>query len=303
MEKRPKREKGYCTRESPFPNCSYPVGRIYLSGEIGLDKKIDTSTDGIYIRINGRLAMFRRRANRSFWNALSGRTTDSQLKRALRETKNLGVHGKFFRNWLPHEGIILEAGCGNGLWVSRLKENGYNCMGLDFALGSLRRTHEYKRNLLLIGGNLIRLPFEDMAFSSYLSLGVVEHFRNGPQPVLREARRVLKKGGILCISVPYENYSRRRYQLFTEEEALSLGLEFYQYYFKPDDLNRELSEAGFWPLKVFHGYHVNLAFKDLPILSTSLRGILDSRIALVLDFVPFLPFLMAHMMFTVALRR
>ena len=267
-----------------------------------MDKKINTATDGLYGRINGRLALFRRAANRDFWDALSAGATDSQLKRALRTTKNLGVHGNFFRRWLPHEGIILEAGCGNGMWVSRLKENGYDCIGLDFAVGVLTRSHQYTRNLPLIGGDLTKLPFADETFSGCVSFGVIEHLRNGPQPVLREAGRVLRKGGILCISVPYENYSRRRFQLSTEDEAVSLGLEFYQYYFRLDDLNRELSEAGFWPLKAFHGYHVNLGFKDLPIISTCLKKITGSKISLVLDFIPFLPFFMAHMMFTVALR-
>jgi SAM-dependent methyltransferase len=263
---------------------------------------VNTSMPSTYVRINGRLALFKRAADRDYWDALRARTTDSQLKWALRPTKNLGVYGSWFRQWLPQEGLILEAGCGNGLWVSRLQENGYDCIGLDFAVDALRRTHEVKKTLPLIGGDLTRLPFGDEAFSGYLSIGVIEHFRNGPQSLLKEAKRVLKKGGILCISVPYENYSRKRAPLSEEEEAVSHGLEFYQYYYQLEDLNRELSEAGFLPLKASHRCHVNLGLKDLPILSTPLRHIFESRMALGLDFIPLLPFFAAHAVFAVAVR-
>jgi SAM-dependent methyltransferase len=205
---------------------------------------------------------------------------------------------------LPRDGRILEAGCGNGLWVSRLRENGYDCLGVDSSISTLSRSCKQRNDLPVVGGDVTRLPFADETFSAYVSLGVIEHFRDEPQLVLQEARRVLKENAVICISTPFENHFRRKLELSTEEEAISRGLEFYQYYFQPEDLTRELLEAGFHPMGVFHRYYVNIGLRDWPIMrSPFFTRMLGSKPSLLLDFVPFLSRVSAHMVFTVAIRR
>jgi SAM-dependent methyltransferase len=257
----------------------------------------------MYVRIDGRLASFGTASDLTYWDAIGQAPTEEALGKALRSTARLGPHGRFFRKWLPREGRILEAGCGNGLWVSRLRENGYDCLGIDLSIPTLLRSRKHRGDLPLVGGDVTRLPFNDASLSGYVSFGVVEHFRDGPQSVLREAKRVLKSGGILCVSVPYENYLRRRLESRTEEEARSLGLDFSFYYFTFSDLNDELSRAGFTPPVAFHGYYVNLGLRAwFNGRQRILRTALESKAGLLFDLVPLLPYLGAHMMFTVAVR-
>ena len=78
-----------------------------------------------YVRRDGRLALFTRSgADLKFWDDTWARNSDEQLRSALRRTQSLGTHHFFFKRWLPHDGVILEAGCGIGVWVNRLRENG-----------------------------------------------------------------------------------------------------------------------------------------------------------------------------------
>ncbi len=254
----------------------------------------------MYARIDGRLALFGRNADASFWEDGYKTTTDETLAHALRATKYLGAHRAFFKKWLPREGVILEAGSGNGLWVSRLRANGYQCYGFDFAVDTLIRSHHLRNDLPFVGGDVLHLPFGDNSLAAYLSFGVIEHLRQGPQSILAETRRVLKPGGVLCVSVPFDNRFRQRMPAQTEHDALARGLEFYQYFFTPDDLERELKLAGFRTTRVFHGYYVNLGLKGAN--QPWLNALLNNRYAVLIDLLPRLPRAAAHMFFTVAMR-
>ncbi|MBM3499272.1 MAG: methyltransferase domain-containing protein, partial [Armatimonadetes bacterium] len=61
----------------------------------------------------------------------------------------------------------------------------------------------------LVQGDVRRLPFADNSFDACLSFGVIEHFPEGPDATLAEARRVLAPGGKVILSVPHVNWPSR----------------------------------------------------------------------------------------------
>jgi len=121
-----------------------------------------------------------------------------------------------FIKYLPLKGKILEAGCGLGQWVIYLRDREYDITGIDFAEQTVRTTKKYNNALPIEFGDVRMTRFENNYFDAYISLGVVEHFREGPGQALSEARRILKKDGLLFISVPVFN-SVRKYAVCFEK--------------------------------------------------------------------------------------
>jgi len=114
----------------------------------------------------------------------------------------------YFLKWLPHKGLILEAGCGAGQWVIYLNKLGYNLIGIDIVSEIItfakRQFSEF--NDRFFEGNILKLDFPDNTFDAYISLGVIEHFLEGPQQAIIEMKRVLKPNGIAIVYVPLFNY-------------------------------------------------------------------------------------------------
>lgn len=255
--------------------------------------------DKAYVMYNGRLALFRRTANSEFWDQRFQEIPDNKLAHTLRPSKALNSHHFFFKKWIPNDGVVLEAGAGTGIWVRRLLENGWNCIGVDYALNSLIRSKRITAELPLVGADVFQLPFSDNSLAAYISFGVIEHFPDGPQQILRECVRVLRPGGIALISVPYHNAFRKRMDTVPADKALERGLEFYQFYFDKAELENELLSAGLSPTGSFHGYSVALG------ISESIIGRLVQRLGslqVLLDFLPILNTKFPHMIFTAALK-
>jgi SAM-dependent methyltransferase len=255
-----------------------------------------------YVRMpNGRLALYRPGQGEEHWERAWEQLPGPALQRALRPTSNLGHFGPFFRRWLPRQGLILDAGCGFGLWVSRLRQNGYRTLGLDAAWRGLMRAHEVRRDLPLLVGDVLALPFPDESVSAYLSLGVIEHFEHGPRQALGEAARVLQKGGVALISVPHRNRLRSNLPLMDRQQAEKSGLRFYQQYFTRQEIAHELAEAGLEPGGAFHGYGVGRVLCERWPLAQKLLGA-GVPLARMLDRIPFLGSSLGHMILTVAFK-
>src|SRR3989338_6073085 len=107
-----------------------------------------------------------------------------------------------FLRVLPKNEKILEGGCGLAPYLIRLRELGYDVEGIDYNEGPIRKILSYDPSLPVKVGDVTAIPYPDSYFSGYLSLGVIEHFTEGPQKALREAHRVLKKDGVLYLAVP-----------------------------------------------------------------------------------------------------
>jgi len=112
---------------------------------------------------------------------------------------------KILEKYLQKDTKILEAGCGLGRLVINFKKNGYDIMGVDWSVNAIKKIKEFDDQIPVEHGDLRKLKYENEFFSSYISEGVIEHFPQGPSEILNEANRVLKKDGLLLISVPIYN--------------------------------------------------------------------------------------------------
>ncbi|MFH0732437.1 MAG: class I SAM-dependent methyltransferase [Candidatus Omnitrophota bacterium] len=107
-----------------------------------------------------------------------------------------------FRQYFPTGKKILEGGCGLGAYLIYFRDLNYDVIGLDYNFTPLAEILTYKPHTPVICGDVANMPFLSGSFGCYLSLGVIEHFSAGPQKAIKEAYRVLERGGYFILTVP-----------------------------------------------------------------------------------------------------
>lgn len=192
-----------------------------------------------------------------------------------------------FSEILPKNGKILEAGCGLGKWIVTLSQKGYDIQGVDTNQYALQKLKEFYPEAKIKTADVRDLPFSKDSFDAYLSLGVVEHFEEGPDQAIKEAFRVLTSGGVAIIEVPFDSplrklmrsWNRIKGMIKAPAKALLEGLgirkprpelkmRFYEYRYEAGELE---------------SFAINVGFKDVKILpKDDLAG--NRSIALWLDF-------------------
>lgn len=124
------------------------------------------------------------------------------------------------REYVPPGSRVLECGCGLGRFVRYLSDRGYRALGFEWLHETLRAVHGVWPDLELVSGDAARSPFPAESFDALLSLGLVEHWPEGPAAPLREHYRVLKPFGIAIVTVPLLSGVRRiKRRLWFDEMA------------------------------------------------------------------------------------
>jgi SAM-dependent methyltransferase len=90
---------------------------------------------------------------------------------------------------------VLDAGCGNGEYLSRLRDYQVRALGCDLSMGMLRAA----AHPALVNADVAALPLRDGAVDVVLAIHMLYHVPDRESAV-RELRRVLAAGGI-CIAV------------------------------------------------------------------------------------------------------
>ena len=96
---------------------------------------------------------------------------------------------------------ILDIGCGTGETLTFMKKifSKSKLQGIDYLPEAVKYTRG--RGHSALRADALHLPFAAAAFDAVLLLDVIEHIKND-SGVIKEAKRVLKPGGVIILTAP-----------------------------------------------------------------------------------------------------
>ncbi len=126
------------------------------------------------------------------------------------------LHGHALRalEALPEGARILDAGCGTGGFLAKLRAAHPKAalFGLEYAEGAASRAAA-KAGAHVAAGTVNALPFPDGGFDAVVSLDVLCHDAVEEAAALAEFRRVLRPGGLLVLNLPAHEWLRSAHDL------------------------------------------------------------------------------------------
>jgi len=145
---------------------------------------------------------------------------------------------------------VLDLGCGAGRFVAALRDAGADPVGVEVAEAALERA---RRNapgadlrLAEPGGGL---PLEHRSVDLVWCSEVLEHVADTAH-LLLEARRVLRPGGRLLVTVPFHGRVKGALLALTRFDAHFDPLGQHLRFYTRGSLTRTLRHAGFDPVSV-----------------------------------------------------
>jgi SAM-dependent methyltransferase len=204
----------------------------------------------------------------SYWYAGKEDDKVGALEQFWRRTV-LRDHARFVQSALestPAAGLLLDVGCGGGLFLRQMKEMGYPVMGLDFSLDAA--SIAWRQNgVPAICGTLTQAPLPAGSCRAVTMFHVLEHLYS-PQDYIEHARRLLAPDGRLIVQVP--DASSWQFLLFGERWS-GLDIPRHLVNFRGSDLEVLIERCGF---RIVRKRHFSL--RDNPAaFATSLAPNLD----------------------------
>jgi len=152
--------------------------------------------------------------------------------------------GRLKKRWRINKfikpGKILDIGCGRGLFLDVMRRGGWSTIGTEFN----EETASYaihKYNLKVFTGDIMSYQLPAESLDAVNINQVLEHLKN-PKKVVEECHRLLRKNGVLIISVP-----DLRSPQFTigKENWFLLDIPFHLFHFTEEGLCKLLEKNKF----------------------------------------------------------
>jgi len=230
-----------------------------------------------YDQIQKRIIMTGNKADSVFWEQhWNAENFKRQVENGVYNRLIKKITCKFLKPGLK----VLDGGCGVGQNVYGLESWHYEAYGVDFAKKTILLTKNLFPSLKVYFEDVRKMHFSDNFFDGYWSLGVIEHFWDGYDEVLKEARRIIKPNGFLFVTVPHLSYLRKikiffgyyPQSLFTKEPA-----DFYQFILNDREVIKNAQKHGF-KLMAKKSYGAVKGIKDeVVFLGNILQKIYDGQ--------------------------
>jgi ubiquinone/menaquinone biosynthesis C-methylase UbiE len=156
-------------------------------------------------------------------------------------------------DWLPRGRLLLDLGCGTGLFMRRYGEQGGTAIGLDISRGMVGAAREQAGWFEYLVGTAEVLPFRDRTFDAVSCMLAFSYLEN-PGWMLREAFRVLRPGGYLAVGTLARSVITSLvpaiYRIGEKMEVGRIGMgDFGERYYTEEEMARIFSLAGFVDVK------------------------------------------------------
>lgn len=162
------------------------------------------------------------------------------------------------------EGLLLENGCGLGLYLEHLAPFGGQLVGLEYELERAQVAKALAQNIVGAAGE--DLPFPSDTFDLILSNEVIEHVIND-QKAIQEMVRTLKPGGRIVLFCPNRGYPFETHGIYWRGEYRFGNKLFINY------LPRSLRDRLAPHVRVYSRRDLQLLFKGLPVKFNTQRVI------------------------------
>lgn len=233
-----------------------------------------------YNKKNSLIVFVKEKATPNFWDKL---WNDNELKKTIEGGRKKNLVSKITKTYIEpgKNKRILEGGCGKGIYVYSLNQDGYDAYGVDFAPKIVSKIRKIFPDLKITCGNVEKLEFSDDFFDGYWSLGVIEHFYDGYDKIAMEMNRIIKPGGYLFLTFPYMSPLRKlkakmgKYEDFSEKNFEKNN--FYQFALDHKKVVGDFQNLGFQLVKTrpFDGMK---GLKDeVALLRPILQKVYDSK--------------------------
>jgi len=95
----------------------------------------------------------------------------------------------------------LDVGCGQGAYVGRMRECGFDVTGIDASSGQVALAARNAGSGIITTGSILEIPSDDRAYDFVYAINVVHHLSSVEEQrrAFRELFRVLRPGGVLFI--------------------------------------------------------------------------------------------------------
>jgi ubiquinone/menaquinone biosynthesis C-methylase UbiE len=156
---------------------------------------------------------------------------------------------------LPKGGKVLDVGCGTGEHLHRALDRGLKAYGVEPAPAMLEVARRNVPEAEIKQGVATSLPFGDGEFDMVMMVEVLRYLdRADTDAALREARRVLKPGGLLFVTL-VNRWALDGFYILQRARSVVKRKQFDQFnpyclFHTPASARRDLAQAGFDDVRI-----------------------------------------------------